>query len=268
MNSQLIRIVGHALTVTCLLIWLVSCSVKEDRSVCPCNLEIVFDDKEHITGPLMMAGWSEGELFDLIVNTEDYPDGYIKQTPRTMIAFGAAEGVVRCTRTGHCLVIPEGFECDSLYVCSDYIDCTGESAQTVVKLHKQFAVLHLGVTSEDFDADDYSISVNSKSRGIDMLTCEAIAGNFSCTPRPCDNNKYQCCISRQGDDSMTLTVVHHTGLTVDFPLGSYISSIGYDWREQDLKDIYITLDIARGRVGVGVAGWESVENFELSKVEL
>jgi len=268
MDSQLIRIVNCTIVVPLVILCLASCSVKEDRRVCPCILEVGFYDRESIEDPVLLVGWSSDELFDVKVNIEDYPDIYSRKTPRTMLSFGAVKGVVHCRRDGHTLMIPQGYECDSIYSYCDYIDCTGETAHTKVLLHKQFSTVYLGVTNPDFNPAEYSFFVSSNSCGIDLLTCDAKEGEFSCIPACFGDKRYSYRIPRQSDDSMTLTVTHKSGDDVVFPLGSLIKSIGYDWKSLDLQDIYITLDIARGRVGVGVAGWESVEDFELSTVEI
>ena len=268
MNSQLLRIVKSTIVVPCLLLCLVACTVKEDRRICPCILEVSFHEKENISDQVTLVGWSAEELFDVKIKIEDYPDNYSHNTPRTMVFFGAAKGVSKCRKAGHLLVVPEGQECDSLYAYCDYIDCTGETAQTAVSFHKQFATIHIGVTNASYDPGEYHLAISSKSCGIDMLTCDAVAGNFKCAPGLFKENEYRCRVSRQVDESMVMTVTHLLGDSVDFPLGEYINTIGYDWKASDLLDIYITLDIARGKVGVGVADWETVEDFELSTVEL
>ena len=268
MNSQSYRIVISAIAAQIIIFMLASCSVKEDRRVCPCILEVIFSDREIIDDPVTLVGWSDEEVFGVRVKTADYPEKYTHKAPRTMISFGAAEGVVNCLQKGHSLIVPKGYECDSLYVFSELVDCTGETAQTTVKFHKQFATVNLGVTNTDYEAGDYSFVVESHSCGIDMLSYAPIEGDFRCIPRLYEDKKYQYRVPRQCDESMTLAVTHYSGDTAIFPLGRLVSSIGYDWEAEDLQDIYIILDIARGRIGVGVAGWEDTEDFELSTVEL
>ena len=268
MNSQSYRIAISVIAVQIMLLFLASCTVKEDRRICPCILDVFFSDREIIADPVTLVGWSDQEEFGVRVKTADYPERYTHKAPRTMISFGAAEGVVNCQKNGHFLIVPEGYECDSLYVYSDLVDCTGETACTTVIFHKQFATVHLGITNKDYEAGDFSFVVESHSCGIDMLTCAPVEGDFRCMPRLYEDKKYRYRIPRQSDESMKLAVTHYSGDTAIFPLGRLIDSIGYDWEAKDLQDIYITLDITRGRIGVGVAGWEGTENFELSTVEL
>lgn len=268
MNSQFRRSLTCTITVLAMFLLPPSCSVKEDRRICPCILEVAFAGRERIEDPVTLVGWSDREVFDDRINTVDYPDVYTHNTPRSLIAFGAVQGLDKCVRKGHTVIIPTGIECDSLYAYSDAVDCSGETARTTVVFHKQFATVHMGIINTDFDADDFSLVLKSHSCGIDLLTCEATEGEFRCIPRFEDDNKYRCRICRQRDDSIALDVTHASGDNVTFPLGKVVSSIGYDWNAVDLQDIFITLDIAKGRIGVGVAGWESIEDLELSTVEL
>lgn len=268
MNSRLLHLVKWTMVSPYLLLWLVSCTVKEDRRVCPCALEVSFHDSVTDKDSVILLGWSEEELFDVRIDTEDYPEVYTQNTPRKIVSFGAIKGMGISIKIGHQLVTPEGHECDSLYAYSEVIDCTGETAHTIVKFHKQFATIHIGIVNTNYNPDDYSFVVTSHSCGIDILNYDAVAGDFRCEPYLYSEKEYRCRVTRQADDSLTLTAIHHTGDKAVFPLGKYISSIGYDWKATELQDVYITLDMSRGKIGVGIADWEIVEDFELSTVEL
>ena len=242
---------------------LTACSVKEDRTDCPCTLEVEFLHRELIRDPLTLVGYStDAMVFDDNVTTADYPDVYRRSVPRGMLFFGAVQGFVNNRHEGHQVVIPRGQECDSLYACHDYVDCTGEIAHTAVDLHKQFATVTLMITNTDFVPADYSFVIESGTSGIDILTCQGVAGYFTLLPTVDADHGMRFRLPRQCDDSLVLKVTHSSGDNVTFPLGRYIHGIGYDWDALDLQDIFITLDIARGEVRVGVARWEEVDDAE------
>lgn len=248
---------------------LVSCTVKEDRSVCPCILEVCFSDSDRIKGPVLLAGWAEARVFEEYIAADDCLETYTRKVPRTMISFGAVDGISDCVYDGHSAIIPAGKECDSLYAFVDRIDCTGEKALTSVVLHKQFATVNLLFPDDAVDAQEYSFIVESGSCGIDVLTCRPVEGAFRFEPELQAGGAARFRLPRQGDEALSLTVLHlPSGASVRFPLGKYISSVGYDWEAADLQDIYITLDLVRGRVSVGVSEWEETENYELTTVEL
>ena len=49
----------------------------------------------------------------------------------------------------------------------------------------------------------------------------------------------------------------------ELPLDSWIRQTGYSWLERDLKEIYIGVDYAAGKVSVTVQGWEEGESIDI-----
>jgi hypothetical protein len=263
----------HRISERVLLLWLalcvVSCSVKEDRTQCPCILEVAFMDTEQTENPVTITGWgNDSMVFEDCVTVADCRDGYRRSVPRGMLHFGAVQGVAECGFEGRTVWIPQGCQCDSLYSFCDYVDCTGETARTAVDFHKQFATVNILVSSDSFVAEDYSFIVESGTAGIDLLDCKGVAGSFIFQPQVETDNCLRFRLPRQCDYSLSLKVEGISGSRVTFPLGAYIQTIGYDWAATDLPDIFITLDIVCGQVSVGVAQWEDADSFELSQIEI
>lgn len=264
--KTLFRGTGRAIMIMILAAAAAACTVKEDRDVCPCWLEVGFLDREDIKDPVVLTGWGDAEVFDDNVTTADYPDTYACQVPRAMLYFGALEGLKTNRHEGHTVTIPSGAQCDSLYGYHDIVDCRGESARTDVDFHKQFATVTMFVIGGQEVAEKYRYTVKSGTCGIDILTCEAVEGGYWYRPQPV-NGSLRYRLPRQADDTMTMTVDDADGETFVFPFGQYIKSVGYDWHAIDLKDIHITLDIVHGKVSVGIADWEDADDFQLKSVE-
>ena len=257
------------LMITALAVWwLYSCSVKEDRTVCPCLLEVVFPDKGNDSGRVLLEGWTTDEVFRDEMTLVGKQDTIKLRVPRTMIHFSAVAGLAQCERKGHVITVPEGSQSDSLYGYIDYVDCTGETAYTEVNYHKQFATVTIQIINESFPSQDYSFVVSSGSSGLDILSLQAVAGQFKHQLKLEEGKRMVFRLPRQGDDSLVLLVAHISGDSVQFPLGQFIRNMGYDWDATDLKDIFITIDISRNQVTIGVAGWENAAEYELSMVEM
>jgi hypothetical protein len=268
MNGLLRGITNGTLIMLPFLACMVSCTVKEDRSVCPCILEVYFTGRDLTKDPVILAGWNDYRVFDETIRMSDCPEVYKRKVPRSMLSFGAVSGLVSSVIDGHTVRIPVGCECDSLYGYCDHVDCMGEKARTTVEFHKQFATVNLGILHSDLSDEDCTFLVSSGSCGIDMLACRALEGEFWFEPALIEGNRMHFRLPRQYDGSLSLTVRDRVGNDVVFPLGRYILAIGYDWNATDLQDIYLTLDINRGKVSVGIADWEMAEEFELTKVEM
>ena len=50
---------------------------------------------------------------------------------------------------------------------------------------------------------------------------------------------------------------------IQLPLGEYIRQLGYNWKAEDLQDIFISLDLAQGLADLRVADWEEGKAFPL-----
>jgi hypothetical protein len=70
-------------------------------------------------------------------------------------------------------------------------------------------------------------------------------------------------IPRQADDSLTITITPEDAPTVRFPLGEYIRQLGYNWKAEELQDIFLSIDLARGLVDLRVADWDEKTEFQL-----
>ena len=269
MNRSLRSMARGTILSLSIVTGIVACTVKEDRSVCPCVLEVNFQDKEQIKGPVLLVGWIQERVFEDLIDVARCQGFYTRKVPKSTISFGAVEGVSACVCSGHSVIIPQGKEYDSLYAYVDTIDCTGETAMTTVTLHKQFATVNIRFTDATVTAQDYSFVAESNSGGMDMLTCRPVEGAFRFEPAINDEGALRFRLPRQIDEALSLTVRHiPSGASTRFDLGNYIRSIGYDWDAADLQDIYIVFDLARGKVNVGVADWEEMEDYELTTVEL
>ncbi len=245
-----------------------SCTVKEDRTVCPCLLEVFFPDKGETFSKVLLEGWAADEVFRDEILLGGNQDTYKRRVPRTMIHFSAVTGLAQCNHQGYVITVPEGNQCDSIYGYIDSVDCSGETAYTEVDFHKQFSTVTIQIINDSFPAQDYSFVVSSGSNGLDMLSLQAIAGQFKHQLELEDGRRMAFRLPRQGDDSLMLLVAHKSGDSVKYPLGQFISDTGYDWDATDLKDVFITIDISRNKVTIGVAGWENAVDYELSTVEM
>ena len=60
-----------------------------------------------------------------------------------------------------------------------------------------------------------------------------------------------------------LEVHDDTGTLKTFALGEYVAASGYDWQEENLRDITVSLDYSLTRVAISVAGWREEHVFNV-----
>lgn len=253
---------------------LTACSVKEEREPCPAFLSVSFPDKESIRKPVTLLGYNTEEVFRSRVNVSALEDDWLKAVRKSRFNLSAYCGVDRNEEREHFILIPIGTECDSLYSFQTDVDCTGDVAHAEVKLHKQFSTVSVDLNKPlegENSIDRYRFLVEGKTCGFDLMSYEPVAGTYRIEPavRRGETVVYFR-IPRQNDSSMILTIWYLTddGLRLpleEFSLGEYMRKIGYDWKEEDLKDIDVKIDIISGFITIEVEGWE--EGYTFSFIE-
>lgn len=250
----------------------VSCTVKELRTECPCWLQVSVLNKEVVTTDVSLIGWDGAEAFSDRFSTVHYPDVYEKTVTKGLYYVMGYEGVSYLRNDGgHSLVIDYGMEADSLYCCCLQVDATGEFADVPMTLRKQFATIHLDIKKTPAELERYSFEVNGGVCGFDLLGMQPVEGAFRCTPEPTDGRSVVSFrVPRQKDDSLQLTLTYDDGpegFDMDsYPLGRYIRMLNYNWKSDDLQDIYITMDIISGKIQIGVESWEPAVDFYMHHV--
>ena len=105
------------LIILAALLSLAACSIKEDRTPCPCWLSIDFTRVSQKN--VNVAAWGDGELFSERIAVKDYldPESYEKTVPKGYVYTSVVSGERDMQRSGARLVIPLGHDADSIYVC-------------------------------------------------------------------------------------------------------------------------------------------------------
>lgn len=251
---------------------LVGCSIKEDRSVCPVFLNVSFTNREDITRDVSLLGWNDIELFREAVEVEKYDPYWVKALHKQEITLSAYMGVSESTDNGHHILISPGHQSDSLYAFYTDVDCRGDEAFAEVTLHKQFCTVHLDINQPVDRMKDFRFLVEGNTCGFDLFTFQPVPGSFRCEPAAREGERIvDFRIPRQSDDSMIVSIwfKHPESGTFEplgaFPLGEYISRLGYSWKAEELQDIYVRIDFLLGVFSIEVEGWE--EGLTVSFIE-
>jgi hypothetical protein len=237
--------------------------VKEDRLPCPCYLDVFLPQEGNVT-KADISLWRDGEICRATVDPSDYPSGWTKPVSKGLLTFACWHGADKDQVTGHYLTIPLGLQCDSLYAYHSLVDATGERARSEVVFHKQFATVHLDIGKDASQMQRFTFLVEGNSCGFDLHTFDPVEGGFRWegAARP-GERIVRFRIPRQGDSTLSLAVRCDGAPAGSYPLGEYITRLGYDWSTEDLQDIYVTVDIILGLVMISISGWEDGTVFHL-----
>lgn len=229
-----------------------SCSVKEDRSSCPCRLEIgIADFLKYGPAPSVMI----------------YEDGFplIPQRKEEFFLADVEKGEYGiCARTGsdkdgiRIHMIPSGTEPDSLYSYSTFVRCDGESMRLNAIPHKQFCTVSIKVNG--ISSKDISYRIKGSYNGIDLLSVEPLLGHFEFPLIPeNEDGSFRFRLCRQGKDSKLSILSIKGNDSWDLPLGQWMDDAGYDWEAEDLEDFEAEIDYSKALVTIRVCDWEIEE---------
>ena len=230
-----------------------ACSIKEDRGPCPCDLQVSFADPD-AAGEAELLGWRDDRLFRDRVRIEEARPAWTKPVPKGMLSLSACTGYREAFAEGRQIRIPPGSEADSLYAWSGEVDATGDLAYATVTFRKQFATVFLDIRKSPDVVQTCRFLVEGNSWGFDLLDFSPVAGPFRCEPLPHAGESIVTFRGpRQGDNSLAVTIRPEDSVPARFPLGEFIDRLGYNWKTEELQDIYVAVDLARGLVDVRVS---------------
>ena len=250
-------------TCLALLVIVAACSVKEDRSACPCYLQVSFSDPD-ANGEVDIMGWRDSQLFRERICIEENRPYWTKPVDKKILTLSAYTGLVKASAEGRFIRIPTGFEADSLYAWFEDVDATGDIAYAKVSFRKQFATVFLDIRKEAEVVRDCRFLVEGNSCGFDLLDFSPIEGMFRFEPLLREgDNIVSFRLPRQADTALSVTIQPTGSSPAHFPVGEYIARLGYSWKTEELQDIYVSIDLTRNLIKVRIADWEEGATFQI-----
>lgn len=272
------------------MLFLSSCSIKEDRDGCPCWMtvempDLVGQDGEKVgqdgrspvgagddgTVVLRLRGNSDEDAVDYeyqVTEAVRVDVGALEyEVPRgsvevSAVAFGneipgrAGYDGKRAGYDGDEIRIPVGEQMDSLYGFFKMYHTRCESVLCDVDLHKEFCTVSFTLGEEGYSSP-YDIEVWGNVAGVSAWDLMPVKGEFRYAPVQ-KNGVHQVRVPRQVDNSLELVMLEDSEIVDRLPLGEYIARSGYDWAAEDLADVSVALDLEMQQVMITVSGWDGV----------
>ena len=272
------------------MLFLSSCSIKEDRDGCPCWMMVEMPgqaghDGEKIgqdgrfpvgagddgTVVLRLRGNSDEDAVDYeyqVTEAVRVDVGALEyEVPRgsvevSAVAFGneipgrAGYDGKRAGYDGDEIRVPVGEQMDSLYGCFKMYHTRCESVLWDVELHKEFCTVSFTLGDEGYSSP-YDIEVWGNVAGVSAWDLMPVKGDFRYAPVQ-KNGVYQVRVPRQEDNSLEMVMLDDDDIVDSLPLGEYIARSGYDWTAEDLADVNVALDLEMQQVMITVSGWDGV----------
>lgn len=243
------------------LIMCAGCSVKEDRSICPCRLELDFSEVD--TAVVLSADLdvtaSDSFVCNAQVQASDFRYGYMLDVPKGLVRiavwYGRGEYAVEDG-----VRIPYGSEAPLVYLHYSEVDADCESLREQVMMRKNYCKVLIRMKGED--AAEVGISLLGNVDGY-MRDGKPSSGPFRSEAVEEMDEGRSVVIPRQIDNSLIMELDDGSGVLKRFALGEYIAESGYDWKAPDLEDIVIDLDFAVTHLTLVIQGWEKEYSFDI-----
>ena len=225
-----------------LIISWASCTVREDRSKCPCRLSISFISVPEGGASVRIDDGNSLRGMNITRDTLLYADA---AGPRTLLTAHTAPS---WSTDGY--RIPEGEQCPELYLSTRMVNTACESQELSMTLRKCFCWMSLNVRGEKGSQSPYSFRVRGNVNGVNADGSPS-AGPFSCEVPPSLTLR----LPRQLDGSLLLDIVAGNGTVRTFPLGRYLSEAGYSWLTPDLEDVSLDVELSVTKIYLTIDGW-------------
>lgn len=245
-----------------LLVTLSSCTVLEDRSVCPSNLRLtVKKQPEHICQDgLAWCAVYAPDGSRLAVSPLDSMNGrdttLLYSVSREMISAVASSREI----ISGSVIAGSGEEMEELYAYRLEIDCSGESAEGVIdQADKQFCNLTVVLAEEALPyASALGLLARSPYDGTSFPSLTAHQGDFRYSTAFDGRHSVDFRLPRQGDTGLCLDLVTDD-FTATCDLYTIMKEASYDWDAPSLDDFTVTVSINRIAGVIEVLDWDVEE---------
>ncbi len=235
-----------------LVLFWVSCTVKEAREDCPCALYIHL---EHLPlSPVQLIVTGEGFRQEVKVNSDTV---LVMRPPKSGALVRAVAGA-SLSAEGK-VDIPYGYDCPPVYLFDAEVDTALDSARVDVQLQKHFCNLSISFEGPSGWGEPYWTEVRGEVDGL-RWDGTPLEGAFSC--RLDDGLTVR--LPRQWPEQLLLLDITMPDRVVrTFNLGYYLEQAGFDWTAPDLEDRSLEIALSVTALTLRIDYWTTVIPFEI-----
>lgn len=260
------------LSVLVLSLFSVACSIKEDRSACPCYIYVVVDDFiEAGLDEALVAFSAGGNMDSEQLDLKQYAGSAYKRTlPRTEAKVAAVAGMVNTVLEGDHLVVPYGNEADSLWLYNEIFFCDGDEYRIRAVPGKEFCTLTLIVSGLEEDlAPESTFRVTAACSAIDIFSRTPRAGAYSSIASRNEDGNYVVRIPRQSGYEILLEISvpqpeagENADLFYSMDIGKKFMEAGYDWDRKDLLDVSAVVNFNEIDIELSIEEWVPDDSYD------
>lgn len=257
MSSGLVNAVLSAIvTVMCVS----SCSVKEDRSGCPCY--VIMNVDEFIRAGLVSGtvSFSAGPAVvrEAVVLSDYSGYGYGFPSPKRLLHASCICGMEDCIEDDR-ICVRANSQAEPVFAFSTSVTPEGEEYLIVAVPHKQYC--RIDIKNRDSSLEyRYHLRGGYSCLGIHDLLPSGGELDFPVEPGP--DGRCSALLLRQADDAGLMLDIFDAGtseMISTLDLSELLKDAGYVWMQEDLEDVSLVVDTASLEFRVETTDWNDDE---------
>ena len=249
-----------------------SCRGKEDRMECPVYVTVLTDRFAQQGLQDGTVSFSADKLLirDEINFLSYLREGYEQACPRDFARAAVLSGVENSRLSEDNLFVPPGRQADLLWAFGTSFS-TEEDAYVLDAIpHKQYCLIQFLFDDAPTAPADYPwrFRLLADCSGMNIYTLEPAEGSYRSVVGPNAVGEWYGVLPRQKANNMRLEVFlpnaddeseGRTDYVLD--LGKAFEKQGYDWRQEDLKDITVKVGFSEAGIRLTVQEWEGDDHY-------
>lgn len=243
------------------------CSVKEDRSGCPCRLTIGLDEASD--GEVILSAHNGSFFSSTTVSARDWPFGFRMDVPVGLVTVTGIQGLKDNRMNDRNVIIDTGTDADRIFLYCNIIECYGEQAYDRARFHKNWTNLQILVGGYEDDWE-FSHTVTGNVCGFSISDMTPLEGEFRCTAVKGDQDSpaYSLDLPRQTmpAEGLKLHIIRRSdnAAAMIYDLSEILDGYGFDWNKKNLDDIRISIDYSDFSIGVTILDWEDGDETQIT----
>ena len=245
-----------------------SCSIKENRSVCPTYLLVKSSEPlAPGTRAVVSVFHAEDGLVEssIVPGERLYPDGYEVKARRGELTARVVCGIRDMDIFSSIVRNAALSQSDSLYRFEGTVVSNEETCEIVREPVKEFTTLTLRINNASVPFLLRLSGVWDRENALDFRPGR---GNlaFGINDEFMIEGTHGCRLSRQGDASLSLEVYRQEDTENPwrvFPLGDMMEKAGYHRDASPMEDVTVFVDLTEGVISIGIGGWDVVTDFNV-----
>lgn len=265
-NIKAMRYIKLCLILSATVMLICSCSIKEERGVCPSWLTVDYSAFGKHVGNVVAFGWNSEKVAyvdtcEFLADSTGFCVHKVEKSPTVSTVLG---GIKRMLISENRLIIPKGQSFDPIIAFSERVECSNEESVSIAKPQKHFTRVWLKLEG-GAENSPYYFMISSDVAGLSLLNLSPLEGEFQAFLTPSTDDRCFIDIPRQlpDSDALTLSALVDGKVRVSVNLASMLREQGFKWDSVNLDDVTIGLNYSEAGVSVDIKEWEEGNNLEI-----